>query len=537
MTVRFATVVALVVLVAAGLHAQSPVPVAAPWACWAQSASASSLFRPAAVNSECESMASAAIRMKPRETARASPIAIPGVPTTLAAAVSGSTVILTWSAPTGADAPTSYVLEAGSASGLSNLANTDTGSPLPSLTATGVPGGTYFVRVRARNAGGTSAASNEIIVTIGGACAGAPGAPTSLSSTVNGSSVSFAWQPPSGVCPVTSYVVEAGSAAGLSNLASVDTGSTAAAFAATGVGAGTYFVRVRAVNGSAVGGASNEITMVVTGAPPAPLAWTPEAVLLTEITAGFPGQSIADSSSLQLRDGRWRMFFTGAGYIRSAISPDGLALTMEPGIRLDLSGALGRGSLASAIRVLRLADGRVRAFFHSLDGMYSAVSSDEGVTFTVEPGVRITAASVGDTEISGGAVVRTRDGLWRMYFGGRAGKVFSAISTDQLAWTLESGVRVGAGAVVGGSAQHPCAISNADGSVSIFYFRDIGQAAPYGIYVATSSDGLTFSSETATGIRVGADPDVVQSGTLIRMYYNWGNNTNGVIYSARPAAR
>jgi hypothetical protein len=42
----------------------------------------------------------------------------------------------------------------------------DTGGPATSLTAVGVGSGMYFVRVKGRNACGTSAASNEIVVLV-----------------------------------------------------------------------------------------------------------------------------------------------------------------------------------------------------------------------------------------------------------------------------------------------------------------------------------------------------------------------------------
>lgn len=262
--------------------------------------------------------------------------------------------------------------------------------------------------------------------------------------------------------------------------------------------------------------------------------WQIEGTHLTELTAGLPGQSIADSASLQLSDGRWRTFFTGASQIRSAISPDGLSMTMESGIRLVLSPALGAGALASGIKVLRLDDGRVRAYFGSLGNMYSAISTDEGLTFTVDPGVRLLSSSIGDTVFTGGgSVVRTNDGRWRMYFSGAHQKqVFSAVSTDLLSWSIEPGARVGGSATVAGQTEHPSAIVT-NGVVSVFYFRNIGQAVSSGLYYANSSDGLTFTAENAVGITFGNDPDLVRAGSTIRMYYNWGNDTNGTIQSAR----
>lgn len=90
--------------------------------------------------------------------------AAPGPPGALQASAGGDTVVLTWSGSVGA--PTTYVLEAGAAPGGTNLANLDLGSAQTSYSASGVPRGTYYVRLRATNACGTSATSNEVVVTV-----------------------------------------------------------------------------------------------------------------------------------------------------------------------------------------------------------------------------------------------------------------------------------------------------------------------------------------------------------------------------------
>jgi predicted phage tail protein len=117
----------------------------------------------------------------------------------------------------------------------------DSGS-LARLTATAPPG-TYYVRVRARNACGTSPASNEIVIVVAG-CA-TPTAPVGLSAGVNGSAVTLNWQAPGGT--VSGYRVEVGSTPGASNLAQLEPGNV------TGLTAtapnGTYHVRVRALSG------------------------------------------------------------------------------------------------------------------------------------------------------------------------------------------------------------------------------------------------------------------------------------------------
>jgi hypothetical protein len=90
----------------------------------------------------------------------------PNAPTALVGSATGSTLSLSWNAPTGSCAPTSYVVESGTAPGLANLANFDTGNALTSFTASSVSNGVYYIRVRAHNAAGVSAPSNEVLVTV-----------------------------------------------------------------------------------------------------------------------------------------------------------------------------------------------------------------------------------------------------------------------------------------------------------------------------------------------------------------------------------
>lgn len=191
-------------------------------------------------------------------------LSAPGAPTSLTAASSGSSITLTWSAPTTGGTPSAYTIEAGSSSGSANLASFSTGSTATTFSSTGVASGSYFVRVKATNAGGTSSASNEAVLTVGGgACTAAPGAPGTLTLVTNASgTVGLSWTAASG--SPTTYLVEAGSATGLANLVpGTDLGGTATSFTATGVARGTYFVRMRAKNTCGTGAASNEVVITV----------------------------------------------------------------------------------------------------------------------------------------------------------------------------------------------------------------------------------------------------------------------------------
>jgi hypothetical protein len=87
----------------------------------------------------------------------------PNAPGTLTASVAGGVVTLQWGAAAGN--ATTYVVEAGTASGLTNIGAFATGH-LDTQFTTAAPAGTYFVRVRAANAFGASAPSNEVTVVV-----------------------------------------------------------------------------------------------------------------------------------------------------------------------------------------------------------------------------------------------------------------------------------------------------------------------------------------------------------------------------------
>lgn len=173
-------------------------------------------------------------------------------PTNLSLGWQGGNAVLTWTAPGGGPAsPAAYVLEAGSAAGRTDVASINVGGATSYATA--VPAGTYFVRVRGISPTGISAPSNEVVIK----GAEAPGAPSNLAASGDGSTVSLTWSAPAG--QVSGYVIEAGSAPGSSDVGTLNVGA-ATAFGTTAA-PGVYYVRVRAVNAQGASGPSNEIVV------------------------------------------------------------------------------------------------------------------------------------------------------------------------------------------------------------------------------------------------------------------------------------
>lgn len=160
------------------------------------------------------------------------------------------TVALRWGSSPGA---TSYLLEGGSATGLANLANFNVGGRT-TFTAD-VPGGTYFTRVRAVNACGASAPSNEASFTT---CV-APAAPA-LTFTRPPGAVRLAWTTSLGA---SSYVLQVGTSAGASDIFAGGFGAnTSLTFPATILPAGIYYLRI--VAGGPCGSSAPSADVAVT---------------------------------------------------------------------------------------------------------------------------------------------------------------------------------------------------------------------------------------------------------------------------------
>lgn len=129
----------------------------------------------------------------------------PSAPASLAALVDGSTVSLSWQNTFAGGAPTSLVLDVSGAAAAA--------IPLPlaeTMTAGGVPPGTYNLAVRATNASGSSAASNPVTIAVPATCTGVPATPSAFLAYATGSVVQLLWDAPAGGAATTGYAVTVG---------------------------------------------------------------------------------------------------------------------------------------------------------------------------------------------------------------------------------------------------------------------------------------------------------------------------------------
>lgn len=239
-------------------------------------------------------------------------------------------------------------------------------------------------------------------------------------------------------------------------------------------------------------------------APQTQTAWTYEGLL---------GTNIIDATVVTLADGTYRMYYAGYGdystpeptdgYIASAVSSDGLHWVTEG--RRGLSGGWPR--------VITLPDGRLRMYYSTSENVGAALSSD-GLQWTSEQMSGLPPATA-DFAWAGVGVVRTDTG-YRMYYSVTepsesyrmtgVTRIYSATSTDGLAWQTEEGIRIDP-AMLGRqepAALHPDVIRHDDGTLEMYFWTPSNV-----IWTARSTDGINFTQLTRHGM-FGADPCVVR---------------------------
>lgn len=181
----------------------------------------------------------------------------PGPPSAMRADVNGPSVRVSWGQSATGGAALTYLLSAGTTPGSTDvLAN----APIGNVNAIGgdLPPGVYYVRVHGANLVGVGPGA-DLVVQVGGGFRPLP--PGGLNYDWSGSTVRLAWYAPTGdpASLPTTYIVEAGTSPGASNVGVLNVGN-ALSFSAP-VPPGAYYVRVRGVNARGHSDASNEIVI------------------------------------------------------------------------------------------------------------------------------------------------------------------------------------------------------------------------------------------------------------------------------------
>lgn len=162
---------------------------------------------------------------------------------------------------------------------------------------------------------------------------------------------------------------------------------------------------------------------------------------------------------VSLPGGGWRLYVEGRSQeerraIFSAISPDGLNFTLEPGARLlDRESPHGYGTPCC---VPLEAGGVWRLYYYHYDGSAWAIRSarsQDGIDWRPEPGDRVVQTLPEESyAVYSPHVIRLANGGWRMYYAGWSddremrGCILAADSADGLAWRkYETPVLVPAG--------------------------------------------------------------------------------------------
>lgn len=231
-------------------------------------------------------------------------------------------------------------------------------------------------------------------------------------------------------------------------------------------------------------------------------------VVESQDTFGSTGKQVADPSALRLTNGKVRLI--------SWVNPVGLRTatsTTAAGTTFVADSTTPLATMGGQPRLVRIDAKTIRLFYVAGGNINSALSTDEGLTFTPE-GAVITTAQAG---FEPGTLALVKKGsTYRAYFsnlekpGERAPRVMkTATSTDMLHWT------VGPQLSIAGS--HPFPLIDSKGKIALYYAAD--GSSGYGIYVSTSKDGINFAG-TKYVIAAGGDPDIISAGkNKWQMYY------------------
>jgi hypothetical protein len=216
----------------------------------------------------------------------------------------------------------------------------------------------------------------------------------------------------------------------------------------------------------------------------------------------FPENPTFNPAVIRLASGTFVMIYE-AGHTASSLSgskfyratsTDGISFTKTSGS--GTGGAVLEPASSEVVSVpdlILLSDGRLRMYYVGGDGnaMYSAVSSDLGLSWTKEGRVSISGMSSDRTQVDPD-IISLASGGFRLYFtaplSGRSlsnKRIYSATSTDGRTFLLDAGERIG---VPDGTTDNvdPDVVVIAGGKLRMYYGSKPNESAQYDLKSAVT---------------------------------------------------
>jgi hypothetical protein len=249
------------------------------------------------------------------------------------------------------------------------------------------------------------------------------------------------------------------------------------------------------------------------------------------------------SSCTMIKGNEYWMYYTEKG-IELAISSDGLNF-IKKGTVIDMKNVEGVDMVTNP-SVFMTKDGKYRIIFEGSRmtenkndrKLYSAISTD-GLKWTVEEGVRFQDegdGKPGEIFTSVPDIIRLNDGRLRMYYTRGATSAITISDDDGMTWTKEKNLDLKRIAV------DPDIVRLDDGTYKLFFTTfdsEWGKGEQY-VMSASSTDGINFIVDEgkrispSSGNNMVVDPDVVKlPDGKYRMYY--GETGNGMTFKINSA--
>ena len=268
-----------------------------------------------------------------------------------------------------------------------------------------------------------------------------------------------------------------------------------------------------------------DVTVIIDAPPDNETDPAPESTWATDdLRTGICGA--VTPRVVALPNGQYRMYYTqilprpgfpaGANdygnastRILSALSSDGMTWTAEPGVRLSAKqGGAGEFRVVSPDVVPVSGEpGRLRMYYECCPGTQSiensirSAVSDDGLNWSVEPGVRLQTP---DCHYSACRIVFLDDGHSRMYVAQRGHGIVSAISKDDgVSFKIEDGIRIPTGDTYDRITAFAPEILRIDNGGYRMYYAGYSASNRAFILTATSDDGFNWMKDSEPVISPG----------------------------------